>query len=122
MIIIDFNGHVHTIHNHFKIFSIDTLNIRNINMGTPIQKQIKLINNFTVQEKRKFTPLSTKYQEVFTCSYKYMPEIDRDIVEHQIPTRPEDTNRKDGAIIRQFTLAGGNNIKDIMRGYYCCAL
>lgn len=37
---VDSNGHVHSIHNHFKISSINTLDAININLNTPDDPKI----------------------------------------------------------------------------------
>lgn len=57
-----FDGHVHSIYKQFKMLSINILDAININLGIPDDpKEIKLVNNLTVQERKKFTTLLTKY-------------------------------------------------------------
>lgn len=63
---VDSNGHVHSIHDHFKTSSINTMDAINIDLvilGDP--KEIKLASDLTMQERKRFTALLTKYQEAF---------------------------------------------------------
>lgn len=82
---VDSNGYMHNIHNHFKKLSINTLDVININLDTPNDpKLIKLANDLTIQKRERFTTLLKKYQETSASSYKDMPRLDKDIIQHQI--------------------------------------
>ena len=49
---------------------------------------IQVGNTLTISEKDALVALLTEFKEVFAWSYKDMPEIDTDIVQHYIPTYP----------------------------------
>ena len=51
-------------------------------------KMIQVGNTLTISEKDALVALLTEFKEVFAWSYKDMPEIDTDIVQHYIPTYP----------------------------------
>ena len=60
-----------------------------INLGTDDEpKMIQVGNTLTISEKDALVALLTEFKEVFAWSYKDMPEIDTDIVQHYIPTYP----------------------------------
>lgn len=100
---VDYDGHVHNIHDHFKISSINKLDVININLDIPNDpKEIKLVNDLTVQEKEKIHNIVNKVpKSLHLVLWRYMLGIDRDIAEHQIPTHLEDANERNITIIRQ---------------------
>ena len=58
-------------------------------MGTDDEpKMIQLGNTLTFSKKDALVVLLTKFKEVFAWSYKDMPRIDIDILQHCIPTYP----------------------------------
>ena len=60
-----------------------------INLGTDDEpKMIQVGNTLTFSQKDALVALLTEYKEVFVWSYKDMPRIDIDIVQHCIPTYP----------------------------------
>ena len=52
-------------------------------------KNISISHDSTPDERKKFERILTKRKVVFTWSYEDMPGLDRDIVEHHIPTYPK---------------------------------
>ena len=59
-------------------------------MGTNEQpKNIYILHDLTLEERKTFERILTKKKVVFAWSYENMPGLDRDIAEHHIPTHPE---------------------------------
>ena len=58
-----------------------------VNLGIDDEpKMIQVGNTLTSSEKDALMTLLTEFKEVFTWSYKEMPEIDTNIMQHYIPT------------------------------------
>lgn len=82
---VDSNGHVHSIHDHFKTHSINTLDAININLGTSNDsKEIKLANDLPMQ-KREVHDIVNKVSRSLCLFLEDMLRIERDIIQHQIP-------------------------------------
>ncbi|KAL9237358.1 hypothetical protein vseg_011916 [Gypsophila vaccaria] len=60
-----------------------------INVGTPEEpRELQIGTSLDESERTQMTSLLTEFKDVFSWSYKYMPGIDRSIVEHRIPIKP----------------------------------
>ena len=78
---------------HFNIdrscmFDINFIQLDSLNMGTnENSKCISISHDLTPDERKNFERILTKRKVVFAWSSE--PGLDRDIVEHHIPTYPE---------------------------------
>lgn len=60
-----------------------------VNIGTPEEvKEQRIGSNLTPSEAQRLIELLKEYQDVFAWSYSDMPGLDREIVEHYLPTDP----------------------------------
>ena len=60
-----------------------------ISMGIDDEpKMIQVGNTLTISEKDALVALLTEFKEIFAWTYKHMPGIDRDIIQHCIPIDP----------------------------------
>ena len=70
------------------IFGIHSINTEPFNMGTDENRRILYISkDVTPEERRELEKILTKYSKVFVWMYDDMPDIDRDITQHYIPTK-----------------------------------
>ena len=52
------------------------------------RKEVRIGANLSEEEKEEFTQILKEYVNVFAWSYADMPGLNRDIVMHEIPTKP----------------------------------
>ena len=61
-----------------------------INLGTKNEKkQVKIGSSLDSLAKKEIIDLLKEYADIFTWSYQDMPSLSIEIVEHQLPMRPE---------------------------------
>ncbi len=65
----------------------ETTKINRGTLGDP--KEVRIISTLSSQEQEALIELLKDYSKVFAWSYKYMPRINPDIVQHRILTLPE---------------------------------
>lgn len=87
---VDSDGFVHFNVDRSCMFDINSFQLDSLNMGTNENlKYISISHDLTPEERKNFKRILTKRKVVFAWSYEDMPGLDRDIVEHHIPTYPE---------------------------------
>ena len=87
---VDPDGHVYFNSDCSCMFNINSIQLDSLNMGTNENpKYISISHDLTPDERKNFERILTKRKVVFAWSYEDMPGLDRDIVEHHIPTYPE---------------------------------
>ena len=61
-----------------------------VNLGTEDEKkELKVGSSIDASAKKAMTNLLKEYTDIFAWSYQDMPGLSTDIVEHQLPMRPE---------------------------------
>ena len=78
---------------HFMhIFDINSVQTRSFNLGAyENPKNILITSNLTLDERIKMEEILRKRQKVFAWGYEDMSGIDRETIEHNIPTYPHVT-------------------------------
>ena len=85
---LSFDNDEHLIEPYMNIFNIHIINIKPFNMGTDENPRILHISkDVTLEERREFKKILTKYSKVFAWTYDYMLGINRDIIQHYISTK-----------------------------------
>ena len=75
---------------HSCMFDINSIQLDSLNMGTNENpKCISISHDLTFEERKNFERILTKRKVVFAWSYEDIPGLDRDIIEHHIPTYPK---------------------------------
>ena len=76
--------------NHFMhIFDINSVQTELFNLGTSDNpKNILIASDLTPDESKRMKELLTKRHKVFAWGYEDMPDIEKSITEHRIPTHP----------------------------------
>ena len=78
----------HFIEPYMSIFDIHSINTEPFNMGIDESPRIlHILKDVTPEERRELEKILTKYSKVFVWMYDDMPDIDRDITQHYIPTK-----------------------------------
>ena len=78
----------HFIEPYMSIFDIYSINTEPFNLCTNKNPRILHISkDVTPEKRRELEKILIKYSKVFTWTYDDMPGIDRDIVQHYIPTK-----------------------------------
>ena len=91
---VDPDGLVHFNIDHSCMFEINSIQLDLLNMGINEQPKNISISHDLTPEEEKFERILTKRKVVFSWSYEDMLDLDRDIIEHHIPTYPEATSIK----------------------------
>ena len=87
---VDPDDHMHFNFDCSCMFDINSIQLDSLNMGTNENpKYISISHDLTPEEREKFERILTKRKVVFAWSYEDMLGLDRDIIEHHIPTHPE---------------------------------
>ena len=61
-----------------------------VNLGTDDEKKdVKIGSSLDSSTKKEIVDLLREYVDIFTWSYQDMPGLSTEIVEHQLPMRPE---------------------------------
>ena len=61
-----------------------------VNLGTNDEKiEVKIGSSLDLSTKKEIVDLLKKYVDIFAWSYQDMPGLSTEIVEHQLPMRPE---------------------------------
>ena len=61
-----------------------------VNLGTDDEKkEVKIGSSLDSSVKKGITALLREYADIFAWSYQDMPSLSTEIVEHQLPIRPE---------------------------------
>ena len=82
------NGSVHCIDQNTCIFDIYSISTELFNIGTKNKPRILHISkDVTPEERREIEKILIKYSKVFAWTYEGIPNIDRDIAQHYIPTK-----------------------------------
>ena len=61
-----------------------------VNLGTDDEKkEVKFGSSLDLSTKKEIMDLLKEYADIFAWSYQDMPGLSTEIVEHQLPMRPE---------------------------------
>ena len=78
------------VHACLTLIDINSIQLDSLNMSTDENpKYISISHDLTPEERKNIERILIKRKVVFAWSYEDMPGLDRDIVEHHIPTYPE---------------------------------
>ena len=80
-------GSVHCIDQNTCIFDIHSISTKPFNIGIENEPHIlHILKDITPEERREIKKILIKYSKVFAWTYEDIPDIDRDIAQHYIPT------------------------------------
>ena len=87
---VDPNGLVYFNIDRSCMFDINSIQLDSLNMGMNEQpKNISISHDLTLEERKNFERILTKRKVVFAQCYEDMPGLDKEIIEHHIPTHPK---------------------------------
>ena len=82
------NGSVYCIDQNTCIFDIHSICTKPFNIGIENEPHIlHILKDVNPEERREIEKILIKYSRVFAWIYGDMPDIDRDIAQHYIPTK-----------------------------------
>ena len=82
------DGSVHCIDQNICIFDIYSIYTKPFNIGIENEPHIlHILKDITLEERREIEKILIKYSKVFAWTYEDMPGIDRNIIQHYIPTK-----------------------------------